>query len=151
MITPISIFPTTNNASSSQFSIPIWLFCYWKKMIVYTMSLFSIDCRWARASKHIQFLWYKFQMLWITARFIITKMVKDWDFFSIFRSWNFTYCSHNKTMHSISIFLVAEKTISKFVFCAKPIPAFRRFIDQYFGKETLFIFFSQKDFKVFHY
>lgn len=150
VITSVGVLSATDYATSSKFSVFIWFFCLWKKMSIYAMSFLGINCRWARTAKYILALRSEFKMFWITTRFIITKMVKNRNIFSIFSSRNFIKSCHNKSMDSISISFISKKSISKFVSTMSPIPTFRNWVNQYFREKSFFFFFGQSNFEIFH-
>ncbi len=130
------IYPTTNNASSHKSSIRKFFFGLWKKMTTYAMSFFTVYGTYTSSSKKIYSLGNKFKVLGVTTRMITTNMVKYWNPFPIFRSWNwFNKPCVYKSMYSICFSSIPKGTIAE-SFCGSPIPAVCNRINRYFGEKT---------------
>jgi len=138
-----SIYSSTQNTSSHRITPFTFDFSYWKKMSAGTMSFLTINNTHSITSKQINFLWNKLKMIWITTRFIFTKMIKNRNPFTISSSRNWLFKKGiGKTMYSICMSLITKISITKFISSISPIPTIGNWINGYFREKSFFLIIS---------
>lgn len=113
--------------------------------------LTSIDCRWARAAKHVIALWPKFDVCGITARRVVAlQMIQYRSGLTTTLRQRLNGPCVKQPMNSFVPTAEVDNAVTVSV-CALPLPATRCHIDADVGKDSRDLFYGKTfDYKVFY-